>query len=314
MKIFFSHVSSDKPLIREICQHFPDHLRSWVDEDELLVGEHIGPSIRDAISEASDFVVLIVSTRTVSSEWVRREVKWALQREKRLGRTFLLPVVVDISAWKDLVPKSEQARKYLHLRDFDRLSVKGLADQLVSSIFANVSRHIEQLREISAGPKIVVGLQANRGPGPDSLAALREQGAPDWALDEAESLLDPTPHGSFYVMCKNVGAGSALIVGHGILVESYGLPGPDEHSKFLRFHPYPPNAPPIPIDFEPGDYHQFAVGLHEIAGLAKSETIGFDGRVKVEGFYTDYEDTEYRSQAAWLDLMTYDIDFVRDEI
>lgn len=305
MRIFFSHASSDKPLIREICSHFPQHVKSWVDEDELLIGGNITASIREAISESSDFVVLIVGMEAGASEWVRRELEWALKKEKELGRVFLLPIVVDMQSWNRLLPKSEHDRKYLRLQDFSRASVKSLSEKLVAEIFARVSKHLEEEREASSGPKMIVEMVALTGPEDNYLEKLRDQGAPEWALERANQLLGSLAGHTLVVRCKNTGNRSVLIDGYGIEVSQEG-------KRTVKRHPYAPDSTqPLPIDFEPGDYNEFQINLDTLAIELQNEILGFSGRVKIMGFYSAYDGREFRSDAAWLDVETSRIDFVR---
>src|SRR5579864_8126739 len=95
MRVFFSHSSKHKPLVREVIHYLPDHVRPWIDEKELLIGEPIGRSIRDAIEVGTDFVVLFVDLSSATSAWVKKELEWALEYEHRLGRPFVVPVVLD---------------------------------------------------------------------------------------------------------------------------------------------------------------------------------------------------------------------------
>jgi hypothetical protein len=38
MRIFLSHSSRQKPLVREMKRYLPDHINAWIDEKDLLVG------------------------------------------------------------------------------------------------------------------------------------------------------------------------------------------------------------------------------------------------------------------------------------
>lgn len=57
MKIFLSHSSKHKPLVREIKSYLPEHLNLWLDEKELLIGDDISSSIKEVIEADTDFVV-----------------------------------------------------------------------------------------------------------------------------------------------------------------------------------------------------------------------------------------------------------------
>src|SRR6266508_2494950 len=105
MRIFLSHSTHYKPLLREVRHHLPEHINAWIDEDRLLVGDDIAVSLQQAIAADSDFVVLFIDRRSAESVWVKKEVEWALAAEQRLGRTFILPVVLEESAWQAFQPE-----------------------------------------------------------------------------------------------------------------------------------------------------------------------------------------------------------------
>ena len=94
MFVFFSHSSRDKALVRELKGYFPPWLTVWIDEERLLFGSDLELSLKNAINENVDYVVLFLGREAVDSPWVRREIEWSLAREDILGRTFLLPVLL----------------------------------------------------------------------------------------------------------------------------------------------------------------------------------------------------------------------------
>ena len=143
MKIFLSHASRDKPLVREIRKHLPEHIRSWIDEKQLLIGDDLESSIRDAIEKASDLVIIFLSRDSVRSEWVKRELAWALQREEGLGHPFVLPILFDKEAWDLLEPKEFRSRKYILCSDFSEAGVAHAAKMLNDELFAYLSRKLE---------------------------------------------------------------------------------------------------------------------------------------------------------------------------
>lgn len=144
MKIFLSHSSYHKPLVREVKQHLPEHVRSWIDETELLIGDNIKTSIREAIRTETDFVILFVDRRSVQSSWVQEEITWAMEHELQIGRTFVLPILLEPDAWNDLHPISLQGRKYIECFDFTEGAIRSVAHNLTSHLFAWISRDRER--------------------------------------------------------------------------------------------------------------------------------------------------------------------------
>ena len=91
-KIFLSHSNRQKPLIREIRRHFPEHIDTWIDEKQLLIGDDLEASFERQINENSDFVLLFLDDDAARSSWVKKEIFWALSAESNKKRTILLVV------------------------------------------------------------------------------------------------------------------------------------------------------------------------------------------------------------------------------
>jgi DeoR/GlpR family transcriptional regulator of sugar metabolism len=142
MRIFLSHSSRHKPLVREVKNCLPEHIKAWIDEKELLVGDDIEISIKTAIQADSDFVVLFLDSNAMRSQWVRKELEWAIEQEAALGRSFIIPVLLDRDVWETLEPETFRRRKYIPCDDFTEEGIKGIASALSSQLFAWVSRDL----------------------------------------------------------------------------------------------------------------------------------------------------------------------------
>lgn len=150
MKIFLSHSSKHKPLVREIKSYLPEHLNLWLDEKELLIGDDLSKSIQDTIEAESDFVVFFIDSSSISSEWVMKEITWALQKEEALKRTFILPLVLEKEAW-DLIDLPQiKARKYILLPDFTEAAIKHASSVLLSELFAWLTRDLNSKSALRA--------------------------------------------------------------------------------------------------------------------------------------------------------------------
>ncbi len=101
MQVFFSYSDSDATLVREIAGHFPPWLKTWIDEDRLLLGVELARAIDDAIYTGVDYVVLLFRRDAAASAQLERKARWALEQEATLGRTFLLPFALDNHALSD---------------------------------------------------------------------------------------------------------------------------------------------------------------------------------------------------------------------
>ena len=94
-KVFISHSSADKPFVRDLARdlialgHEP-----WLDEWEIKVGDCIVSKIESGVAN-SDYVVIVLSGRSVASGWVDREWKTKYWDEIEQERTMVLPVLIE---------------------------------------------------------------------------------------------------------------------------------------------------------------------------------------------------------------------------
>lgn len=144
VRIFLSHHSSAKPLVREVRAHLPHHIDAWIDEHELLIGGSLENTLREAIQTNADFLILFLDERAAQSVWVRTELEWALEQERRNGRPFVLPILID-----ERVPAECEwvtDRLYLKCHGYSESDIRHLANELSSALFAWLSRDLESLR------------------------------------------------------------------------------------------------------------------------------------------------------------------------
>lgn len=66
MKLFLSHSSNDKSLVRDIVRRFPGFLSAWMDETHLKWGSSLQKSLRSAIQVESDFVIVFIGKDAVA--------------------------------------------------------------------------------------------------------------------------------------------------------------------------------------------------------------------------------------------------------
>jgi hypoxanthine phosphoribosyltransferase len=142
MRIFLSHPSRLKPLLREIRGQLPEFLQAWLDEDALCWGDDLGRTINSAIRTGSDFVLMFLDQGALDSAWVRRELEWSLEHESKIGRSFVLPIVVEAIASASL-PVTLRNRVYLRLADYQEVAVSTLASQISEQLFKLVVRSFD---------------------------------------------------------------------------------------------------------------------------------------------------------------------------
>lgn len=136
MKLFLSHSSADKSLVREIKSQLHDFLDCWLDERQLIPGESVVNVLERAVSE-SDLLILFISRNSLHSNWVNSEIEWALEKELKLGKPFLIPIVLDDSK----PPKSIESKLYFTLSSQSENDVKSLSDELNEKLFHYVVKY-----------------------------------------------------------------------------------------------------------------------------------------------------------------------------
>ena len=109
-RIFLSHASEDKPLVRRIAHALRDagH-HAWLDED-ILLGESIPEQIERELVNAG-YVIFCISAEAVRSRWVQDELDRTIMRVLGAKGQLLIPVRLD-----DVEPPAAiQHRKWLDL-------------------------------------------------------------------------------------------------------------------------------------------------------------------------------------------------------
>ncbi len=106
-KVFLSYANSD----REFAERLTSQLQGLgssllVDRINLRHGEHILSALRSQIA-AADFLVLLLSPAALESEWVQRELEYAVSKELRQRSITVVPVKVQpchvpgyLAAWE----------------------------------------------------------------------------------------------------------------------------------------------------------------------------------------------------------------------
>ena len=90
--IFLSHSSKDKPAVFQLASDlvfsgFP----VWLDRWEMEAGDSFVKEIFEGV-DSSSFLIVALTPNAVASDWVKRELAAALEREQRQGKKFVLPV------------------------------------------------------------------------------------------------------------------------------------------------------------------------------------------------------------------------------
>ena len=147
MKIFLSHASESKPLVRRLTEPLPPHVSMWLDRDMMGPGQRFGSRIQAAIDRECDFVLVFIDEHALASDWVRRETALALERQVALQRTYVLPVLLQpVGARMKELGIDPEDMLYLDATDASESGIAAAARTLGEELFKHCSVLIEALR------------------------------------------------------------------------------------------------------------------------------------------------------------------------
>lgn len=108
--IFISHAHDDADFVRDLRVQLESlGLETWVDCRELVAGNKLATEIERAIDRACHLLV-VISPSTVNSNWVRKEINYALAKQKQNPEFRIIPLLLPgikpaaLSNWFDEEP------------------------------------------------------------------------------------------------------------------------------------------------------------------------------------------------------------------
>jgi len=92
MRVFLSYSNDDREVARKLASHLAKAgLETWDPAEALFPGDNWALRIGKALQE-SDAMVVLISPKSMKSEWVQQELQYALGEPRYKGR--LIPVLV----------------------------------------------------------------------------------------------------------------------------------------------------------------------------------------------------------------------------
>jgi len=93
--IFLSHNSKDKPWVRNLADRLTsDGVVVWIDEAELNIGDSLIEKIAEGIQEMR-FVAAVISSNSINSTWVQKELNLAMSKEIKGKQVTVLPLLIE---------------------------------------------------------------------------------------------------------------------------------------------------------------------------------------------------------------------------
>jgi hypothetical protein len=145
--IFLSHSHHDACFVRRLAADLSRSGASvWYYQAEIRVGDSLIARIEGALEEM-DYLGVVLSCHSVESEWVRREVEIALNREIR-GRTVIvlplllepcnIPVFLSGKFYADFTSASSYDRGFSDVLQVMGLTEKGAAREELEKLASSV--------------------------------------------------------------------------------------------------------------------------------------------------------------------------------
>ena len=92
-------------------------VRCWFAPEDFKIGDQVSDTIYKAI-RIKDKLLVIMSEKSVNSDWVEEEVEKALAKEKSQNKLTLFPVRIDDEVMKTNKAWAEKIRNDRHIGDF----------------------------------------------------------------------------------------------------------------------------------------------------------------------------------------------------
>jgi hypothetical protein len=93
--IFISHSSKDDEFVKALGKSLEiQGFDTWIDSRRLTGGDELGPRIKQDIEKARAFIV-VLSKNAFNSEWIQKEVKYALEVKNRSKDYPVIPLMLE---------------------------------------------------------------------------------------------------------------------------------------------------------------------------------------------------------------------------
>ncbi len=149
IKLFISYSNEDGEVVASIINQLPKLVDVWIDKERLLIGEDIKSKLNDVITTKTDFVLLFLSEKSINSEWVRKEIKYAMALENKICRNIILPVMIGEN--EDLI---KLGIEHLNLKNRKYLKFLKSGNQNITEFVNQLNAHLVGL--ISSGEPVAI--------------------------------------------------------------------------------------------------------------------------------------------------------------
>ncbi|HBP90228.1 MAG TPA: toll/interleukin-1 receptor domain-containing protein [Nitrospirales bacterium] len=138
LSCFISYSIKDKEFVGRLYSDLQGKgVRCWYAKEDLKIGDKIRATINESI-KVYDKILVVLSKKSLRSEWVGHEVELALEKEKKQNKTFLFPIRIDSANIKTPPAWFKTIETTRHIGDFsnwkDRASYKLAFNDLLKGL------------------------------------------------------------------------------------------------------------------------------------------------------------------------------------
>lgn len=147
MELFLSHSSMDKSNVKNIVAYLPKQIQTWLDEKNLLCGSNLSETFEKVIKTETDYVLVFLSGSREMNTWVLKELNWALEHQKKIGRIFVIPVIMPNVCGDpfDIFPEIKDL-KYLRLDNYEDSGFKSCAEKIFNTLIGLILQDLEDTK------------------------------------------------------------------------------------------------------------------------------------------------------------------------
>jgi uncharacterized protein YjbI with pentapeptide repeats len=115
---FISYSTEDQEFAERLYSDLQDFgIRCWFAAEDMRIGDKIRPRIDEEI-RLHDKLLLVLSSNSITSQWVEKEVETAFEQERRLDRIVLFPIRLDNCVMDTDQAWAADIRRTRHIGDF----------------------------------------------------------------------------------------------------------------------------------------------------------------------------------------------------
>lgn len=135
---FISYSSQDEVFAQRLYNDLQGKgVRCWFAPKDMKIGDEIRPSIDQAI-RVHDKVLLVLSTHSMNSRWVQKEVEAAFEQESQQKKPLLFPIRIDEAVMKTEEAWAADIRRTKHIGDFTQWKQHDAYQQAFTKLLQNL--------------------------------------------------------------------------------------------------------------------------------------------------------------------------------